>query len=255
MRTRADSPTKTCAEPGCGKPLRARGLCSTHYNQTHQPNRHRKVIVQCSECGKPIERDPSVRRWTTTYCSEPCRTWGLWGKGWSTPLPADHWARMYGATCEWRAPRIVDTRSCGWCGRIFTPKMSSSRFCRPSHQLKYKKAKRRGKVAGATGTYTWSEVARLWVAFNRACAYCRRPTPLSAVQAEHVVPLSRGGANNLTNLLPSCASCNSDKRDILLPDWNADRARRHLPPLATTWDSDDKRYLHLTSTPGTAHAA
>lgn len=43
QRNRADSPTKVCTEDGCVNPLRARGLCSTHYNKAmgfHSGNRN-----------------------------------------------------------------------------------------------------------------------------------------------------------------------------------------------------------------------
>jgi hypothetical protein len=76
-----------------------------------------------------------------------------------------------------------------------------------------------------------------------ACAYCgNRPERL---EPDHVVPLSRGGMNSLSNLLPACPACNSDKRAILLPDWNADRTRRGKPPRTTEWGTDDARYWHL----------
>ncbi|WP_396653194.1 HNH endonuclease [Microbacterium sp. BE35] len=78
------------------------------------------------------------------------------------------------------------------------------------------------------------------------CAYCTEHLPAADLQAEHVTPLSRGGDNGLNNILPSCAPCNSDKRDLLLSEWNTDRERRGLPPRITTWSDTDARYQHLT---------
>ena len=72
MRTRADSPTKTCTEPGCGNPLRARGLCSTHYNHRHQPNRHAASSVACTVCRAQVLRPTKSDRRPT--CSVACRT-------------------------------------------------------------------------------------------------------------------------------------------------------------------------------------
>lgn len=100
MRSRADSPTKTCTRDGCTNPLRARGLCSTHYNQ-RDPDRHRLVATPCEVCSTTVMRPPhSAYR---TVCSTPCRnilTWGypegLGGVTW------DQWAgsraRRSGAT-------------------------------------------------------------------------------------------------------------------------------------------------------------
>ena len=72
MRTKADSPTKTCTVPGCVKPLRARGACSTHYNQRHQPNRHAASAVPCTVCQAQVMRPTKNDRRPT--CSVACRT-------------------------------------------------------------------------------------------------------------------------------------------------------------------------------------
>ena len=245
----------TCIHDNCEKPNRARGLCSTHYNQTHATNRHRKVEVECSACGTSMMRDTSVKRWATTYCSELCRTWGVFGVGGTCNIPANHWARMYGATCEWVAPRTPRVYQCEWCGGDAESSRDDARYCTKACKRAHGKVKRRGRERGATGDYTWMDITRLWVLFDRACAYCAVPTALTDIQAEHVVPLSKGGANNLTNLLPSCGACNADKRDLLLHTWNTDRVRRGLTLVTTEWSSDDTRYKHLTSVRPTTTAA
>jgi 5-methylcytosine-specific restriction endonuclease McrA len=71
MRTRADSPTLNCSEQGCDGALRARGLCSTHYNQQHQPERHRLRTVACVVCGAQMQR--RTQRYERVVCSVPCR--------------------------------------------------------------------------------------------------------------------------------------------------------------------------------------
>lgn len=71
MRTKADSPTRNCTEDGCTRPLRARGLCASHYNQTHQPNRHAARVTNCTVCGATITRPHKSDRRPT--CSPACR--------------------------------------------------------------------------------------------------------------------------------------------------------------------------------------
>lgn len=237
-----DSPTKTCTHNGCDRPLRARGLCSTHYNQT-QTNRHRKVTVTCEGCGVTVERATGVR-YGHTYCSDLCYSYARWG-GSSCDLPAEHMARCIGRTCEWTAPPQPRAYICEWCGSTAETGRSSTRYCADTCARAAGRRRRRAREHGAIGTYSWAEVTRLWLQFDRQCAYCHTPTNLSAIQAEHVYPLSKGGANNLTNLLPSCGGCNADKRDLLLHDWQTDRERRGLPPVTTTWRAGDSRYKHL----------
>jgi len=236
---------RVCNMAECSKPHRARGLCATHYNQVHQTNRHGKVEVQCDGCGQRCTKEKRAARYKAAYCSELCRDYTRWG-GSSCDLPSDHWARMYGATCEWIAPPMP--RACGWCGTEYQPNTRhATTFCSYVCKKRQYKATRRGREHGAPGTYSWAEVVRLWVRFDKACAYCATPTPLTEIQAEHVQPISRGGANNLTNLLPSCLACNSDKRDLLLSEWKLDRARRGLAEVTTEWSDTDVRYRHLTS--------
>jgi 5-methylcytosine-specific restriction endonuclease McrA len=93
---------------------------------------------------------------------------------------------------------------------------------------------------------------RIAARFNYRCAYCGA-TP-DRLDVEHVTPLSRGGANETSNLLPTCLLCNSDKRDLTLTEWAEDRARRNLPPRVTAWEPTDKRYWHLVQ-PATTIAA
>jgi len=100
--TKADSPTKLCTKPGCSKPLRARGLCSTHYNHAHQPNRHAAVQTACTVCGIPIARPTKSNR--RPACSVECRTILEHGH-------ADHAGHGYDwtATAAMRARRLGAT--------------------------------------------------------------------------------------------------------------------------------------------------
>lgn len=53
------------------------------------------------------------------------------------------------------------------------------------------------------------------------CIYCRVALGVaeSAVTMEHVVPLNRGGAHDVSNVGPACKSCNSSKQDRLPAEW------------------------------------
>ena len=49
------------------------------------------------------------------------------------------------------------------------------------------------------------------------CEYCRTPLDFSpeSFEVEHIVPLSKGGTNELENLALSCGGCNGRKSDRL----------------------------------------
>lgn len=242
--TRMCSMPKLCTIDGCGKTFRARGLCATHYNQQHQPNRHRKVEMQCGCCGKIVIKDSGRdKRYKSVYCSQLCRDYATCGHGTTCVIPSDHWSRWIGKTSVWVPPKHFE---CGWCGETCTVSGTRDTYCTDRCRLKAKRVRRRCREYGAAGTYTWAQVTSLWLAFNMACAYCRDHIDLTDVQAEHVAALAKGGANNIGNILPSCASCNSDKRDLTLTEWRNDRARRQLPEVATELPRYDSRYAHLS---------
>ena len=49
-------------------------------------------------------------------------------------------------------------------------------------------------------------------ASNYTCHYCSNP----ATTADHIIPVSKGGGHELSNLLPACVRCNSGKQDKTL---------------------------------------
>lgn len=48
------------------------------------------------------------------------------------------------------------------------------------------------------------------------CFYCRKIISGSSITADHVIPVSKGGASNCKNLVLSCHSCNGKKGDEII---------------------------------------
>jgi len=53
------------------------------------------------------------------------------------------------------------------------------------------------------------------------CQYCGATAPEVILHVDHIKPFSKGGTNDLTNLITSCAPCNLGKRDRQLDDKTA----------------------------------
>ncbi len=48
------------------------------------------------------------------------------------------------------------------------------------------------------------------------CQYCGRKPPSVTLHLDHIVPVSRGGTNERSNLITSCQECNAGKSDVPL---------------------------------------
>lgn len=63
-------------------------------------------------------------------------------------------------------------------------------------------------IAQAEGSFSPDEWVELCEAFDYECLACGEKKDLTV---DHVIPLSKGGTNNIDNIQPICRSCNSKK--------------------------------------------
>lgn len=81
---------------------------------------------------------------------------------------------------------------------------------------RYEAERRRQARKRATTINLGSHTAAEWEDLKRRarhrCVKCRKK---KALTRDHIIPLSRGGSDRITNIQPLCLSCNSRKRDVL----------------------------------------
>jgi hypothetical protein len=86
---------------------------------------------------------------------------------------------------------------------------------------------RRGRRVGAEGRVSGRELLVLVEMYASRCAYCEVEidfrvrhggrVPPDGATFDHVRPLARGGAGDVSNLLPSCAGCNGQRARVADP--------------------------------------
>jgi 5-methylcytosine-specific restriction endonuclease McrA len=72
------------------------------------------------------------------------------------------------------------------------------------------------------GRHTWQEWQELKERYNYKCVYCKISesklekkwgNKFSKLTEDHIIPISKGGSDYITNIQPLCISCNAKKKD------------------------------------------
>jgi len=88
-----------------------------------------------------------------------------------------------------------------WKGGIETEKQ---RKC-------FSQKRREIRKKGNGGCHTLAEWQNLKAQYNWTCPACNRSEPKIKLTEDHIIPISKGGSDNIENIQPLCGSCNSKK--------------------------------------------
>lgn len=81
-------------------------------------------------------------------------------------------------------------------------------------KVRAKNQRRRAKKRNAPGTFTAEDWKAKLAYYGYKCRYCgihKSETKEGWLEADHAIPLSQGGSNFISNIVPACRSCNASK--------------------------------------------
>src|SRR6266702_829361 len=76
---------------------------------------------------------------------------------------------------------------------------------------------RRARKRSTGGSYTPQEIEVQYKRQKGKCHYCRNK--MATYHIEHVIPISRGGTNDSSNIVLACPTCNMSKGNKLPHEW------------------------------------
>ena len=183
---------------------------------------------KCDQCGE----DFSARRRIDCYCSGNCRKEGSARKMRQRAAEGRkaHPDQYLKSLKEWRDANAERARQAviRWHKANPEKRKEHRAAWRTKHDAQVKKSKAewhkrdpdRGKVYQHRrramkltngGSYTTAEWRSLKEKYEFRCLCCHKTEPEIKLTVDHVVPLTRGGANNISNIQPLCRQCNLSK--------------------------------------------
>ena len=86
----------------------------------------------------------------------------------------------------------------------------------PKKRKAFLQRRRKALKKGSEGTHTQGEWDTLRAQYNWTCPACGKLEPEVKLTEDHIIPLSKGGSDNIENIQPLCRKCNSIKHTKII---------------------------------------
>lgn len=124
-----------------------------------------------------------------------------------------------------------------WCKQC-AKEYNREKYANSGYRQAYT-ANRKALSMGAEGTFTDEQFVELCERYDNRCLRCGKVKKLTV---DHIIPLSQGGSNDISNIQPLCLSCNSKKHTQTIDYRNIEQNKSAEKPSQLS-------YTFLTKTP------
>jgi len=147
-------------------------------------NRAKRIVFNCEYC-KAISSDrPSHYKLKKRhFCSMSCYA-------------------------KFRKEKMPPEQQNSWRGGVSATEAHKRWKAKNPGRMAHLKARRYAREKRAEGSHSFIEWEELKAKHNNLCAACKQEKPLTK---DHIIPLSKGGSDNINNIQPLCRNCNSKK--------------------------------------------
>jgi len=177
------------------------------------------VQKQCAVCGTAFQTGNQKHR----FCSKHCRLY----------FAGEESKRKWREQQQQKFPDGTKTVVCEWCGKDRTFKIgeSSVNAYHPDCRAEAQRARYRIKtVKRQSKTKVWRiSPEQVVKEYGETCHICTKPIDIAlkrthryGLTVDHLVPLSRGGTDDMSNLRPAHWICNVHKSDKLMEELDAE---------------------------------
>jgi 5-methylcytosine-specific restriction endonuclease McrA len=184
--------TATCKVDGCERPVRKVGMCGACYTKDWKARNPEKVAAL-------KEKYRAEGRFTAAH-----NRWRAKNPDYERNWNAAHKESRRESMRKWQE-RNKEHLAAYNAAYIKT---------RPEANRQKWQRYRARQLANANYQISAKDMRRL---YSSPCFYCGRKE--ESMTVDHVIPLIRGGANGIGNLVTACRSCNSSKQHWLLAEF------------------------------------
>jgi 5-methylcytosine-specific restriction endonuclease McrA len=165
------------------------------------------VSVICKQCGSVFRayEHELAREGRGTFCSRNCKSLsqetlvGPLNHRWTEPIPC--------ARCGTLFKVEIGTRE-KYCSKQCAGR-ARAKYSSPEERMEAGHRRRRLNKSAAPGWHSRAQWLDLLERYKHRCANCKKRIKLTR---DHIIPISRGGSDDITNIQPLCQPCNSRKQ-------------------------------------------